>query len=36
MKRYISALIALCLMFALTLSVEAKEAESFRDVPTSH
>lgn len=34
MKRYISSLMALCLMFALVLPVEAKEAESFRDVPT--
>ena len=33
MKRYISSLMALCLMFALVLPVEAKEAESFRDVP---
>ena len=33
MKRYISSLTALCLMFALVLPVEAKEAESFRDVP---
>ena len=34
MKRYISSLMAFCLMFALVLPVEAKEAESFRDVPT--
>ncbi len=33
MKRYISSLMAFCLMFALVLPVEAKEAESFRDVP---
>lgn len=35
MKRYISALMALCLMFALFPAAEAKEAESFRDVPVS-
>ena len=33
MKRYISSFMAFCLMFALVLPVEAKEAESFRDVP---
>ncbi len=36
MNRYISSLMALCLAFALVLPVEAKEAESFRDVPTNY
>ena len=36
MKRYLSALLALCLMLALILPAEAAEAESFQDVPASH
>ena len=34
MKQYVSALMALCLMFTLVLPVEAKETETFSDVPT--
>ena len=34
MKRYVSALMALCLMFTLMPPVEAKETETFSDVPT--